>query len=249
MTEHSIPTRSTPISSNNSPSGSVDEDTGKDGLFLRWSRLVKTVQVKENNAGLLRGSIAAPSPQALQELSKTGPVTKTILDEVSGCAEPGQVLCMMGPSGSGKTSLLNCLSGRTSYELGVITVNGKPLTSNAMRKRLMAQIAYVKQADVFFTHLTVRDQLGYTAFLRLPQAWSKARKLEEVERIISLLRLNKVADSKISLLSGGEKKRVNIGTELLTDPSCLLLDEPTRYVWKRIGDNASRTMVPLFSLL
>ena len=92
----------------------------------------------------------------------------------------------------------------------------------------MAQIAYVKQADIFFTHLTVRDQLGYTAFLRLPQAWSPHRKLEEVDRIIQLLKLTKVADSKIDTLSGGEKKRVNIGTELLTDPSCILLDEPTR---------------------
>lgn len=228
---------STPESSTgNSPNGSIDEhvasgnnnNSTKDGIFLRWSRLVKTVQVKETNAGLLRGSIAAPNSEAMQEFQKTGPTTKVILDEVSGCAEPGQVLCMMGPSGSGKTSLLNCLSGRTSYESGVITVNGKPLASNAMRKRLMAQIAYVRQADVFFTHLTVRDQLGYTAFLRLPQAWTKARKLDEVERIITLLRLTKVADSKISMLSGGEKKRVNIGTELLTDPSCLLLDEPTR---------------------
>lgn len=203
------------------------DTTGKDGLYLRWSRLVKTVQVKESNAGLLRGSIAAPNPDAMREFTKTGPVTKVILNQVSGCAEPGQVLCMMGPSGSGKTSLLNCLSGRTSYESGTITVNGKALSSNSMKKRLMAQIAYVRQADIFFTHLTVRDQLGYTAFLRLPQAWTTARKLDEVERIIKLLRLTKVADSKIQLLSGGEKKRVNIGTELLTDPSCLLLDEPT----------------------
>jgi ABC-type multidrug transport system ATPase subunit len=107
-------------------------------------------------------------------------------------------------------------------------VNGTPITGNAAAmKRLMSKIAYVKQADIFFMHLSVRDQLGYTAFLRLPQAWSKNEKLEEVERIISLLRLNKVSESPIYMLSGGEKKRVNIGTELLTDPSCLLLDEPT----------------------
>jgi len=203
------------------------DTTGKDGLFLRWSRLIKTVQVKENNAGLLRGSIAAPNPEAMREFSKTGPTTKMILNKVSGCAEPGQVLCMMGPSGSGKTSLLNCLSGRASYESGIMTINGKPLSSNSMKKHLMAQIAYVRQADIFFTDLTVRDQLSYTAFLRLPQAWTTERKLDEVERIIKLLRLTKVAESKICMLSGGEKKRVNIGTELLTDPSCLLLDEPT----------------------
>lgn len=133
---------------------------------------------------------------------------------------------LRSPSGSGKTSLLNCLSGRTPFDSGIVSVNGRPLGGHDM-KRLMAKIAYVRQADIFFEHLSVRDQLGYTAFLRLPQAWSAQTKLNEVERIIKLLRLTKVADSKIQMLSGGEKKRVNIGTELLTDPSILLLDEPT----------------------
>lgn len=111
------------------------------------------------------------------------------------------------------------MSGRTSYDSGILSVNGLPITGNeGALKRLKSKIAYVKQADIMFTHLTVRDQLGYTAFLRLPQAWSRESKLAEVERIIKLLRLSKVADSPITLLSGGERKRTNIGTELLTDP-------------------------------
>jgi ABC-type multidrug transport system ATPase subunit len=127
---------------------------------------------------------------------------------------------------SRKTSLLNILSGRSVYESGVISINGDPVTAQSM-KRLMSKIAYVKQQDVFFEHLTVRDQLTYTALLRLPSDISKARKHDEVNKIIGMLRLNKVAESPIMLLSGGEKKRVNIGTELLTDPAVLLLDEPT----------------------
>lgn len=115
-------------------------------------------------------------------------------------------------------------------------MNDKPLTKNGM-KRFKAKVAYVTQADLFFTHLTVRDQLTYTAFLRLPQAWPKQRKLDDVEKTITDLRLTKVADSKIQMLSGGEKKRVNIGTELLTHPSCLLLDEPTRYVFCKTGSD------------
>lgn len=91
----------------------------------------------------------------------------------------------------------------------------------------MSKIAYVKQSDVFFDQLTVRDQLTYTALLRLPPSIPKEEKIQEVDRVISLLRLNKVADSSIRLCSGGEKKRVNICTELLTDPLVLLLDEPT----------------------
>lgn len=130
------------------------------------------------------------------------------------------------PSGSGKTTLLNCLSGRNPYNSGVVSVNGRPLGGPEM-KRLMAKIAYVKQADIFFEHLTVRDQLGYTAMLRLPQVLTKQKKMEEVDRIIRLLRLTKVSNSEIRMLSGGEKKRLNIGTELLTNPDVLLLDEPT----------------------
>mmetsp|Transcript_44826 Transcript_44826/g.108777 ORF Transcript_44826/g.108777 Transcript_44826/m.108777 type:complete len:714 (+) Transcript_44826:123-2264(+) len=215
---------------------SPSSSSSSSSIHLRWSRIKKEVVIKESNSGLLRSSIAAPTPESNAELSaatqQQQQKKKVILSEVSGDASPGQVLAMMGPSGSGKTSLLNCLSGRTPFDGGVLSVNGQPISGNAATggsdmKRLMAKIAYVKQADIFFEHLTVRDQLGYTAFLRLPQGWPKQKKLDEVERIIKLLRLSKVADSKIQMLSGGEKKRVNIGTELLTDPSVLLLDEPT----------------------
>jgi ABC-type multidrug transport system ATPase subunit len=187
---------------------------------LRWSRLVKTVQVQENRTGLGRGSIAGPQESDLDS-SKKGPVEKTILNQVSGHAAPGQVMALIGPSGSSKTTLLNTLSGRGSIDSGSITVNGKPL------KTYINKIAYVRQEDIFFEHLTVRDQLAYTAFLRMPSSWSRESKLEEVDHIIRSLRLRKVQGSQIKMLSGGEKKRVNIGTELLTNPSCLLLDEPT----------------------
>jgi ABC-type multidrug transport system ATPase subunit len=94
-------------------------------------------------------------------------------------------------------------------------------------KKLKKRVAYVKQSDLFFGHLTVRDQLTYTALLRLPSTISKSRKLTEVDRIINRLRLTKVAESPIFMISGGERKRVNIGTELLTDPAVIMLDEPT----------------------
>ena len=202
-----------------------DGDRSSSGLLLRWSRLRKTVLVQKTYDS--RISFGAPiiAPGAANGAQR-GNTKKVILSDVSGFARPGEVLAMMGPSGSGKTSLLNCLSGRSPYESGVLSINGKPLDQQNM-KRLMAKIAYVKQTDIFFEHLTVYDQLFYTASLRLPQTWSKEKKLAEVDRIIELLRLSKVADSEIRMLSGGEKKRVNIGTELLTDPEIVLLDEPT----------------------
>lgn len=135
-------------------------------------------------------------------------------------------MALMGPSGSGKTSLLNSLSGRTAYQSGILSINGIEPSPQA-KKRLLTKIAYVKQADIFFSHLSVRDQLTYTALLRLPEDWPTESKLAEVDKILKMLRLAGVAESPIRLLSGGERKRTNIGTELLTDPSVLLLDEPT----------------------
>ena len=74
----------------------------------------------------------------------------------------------------------------------------------------------MKQSDLFFGHLTVRDQLTYTALLRLPSNWPRSKKTGEVDRIIKQLRLTKCQDTPIFQISGGEKKRVNIGSELLT---------------------------------
>ncbi|OEU18279.1 P-loop containing nucleoside triphosphate hydrolase protein [Fragilariopsis cylindrus CCMP1102] len=235
-------TTTTTTTPNDTPN--TNTNTVNTGLYLRWSRIIKTVTIKADNSGLLRGSIAAPTKESNESFirrrtnsKKNGnnkkEEKKNILKEVSGYAAPGEIVAMMGPSGSGKTSLLNCLSGRNPYNSGIVSVNGRPLGSGEQNgsgsdmKRLMSRIAYVKQDDIFFEHLTVRDQLGYTALLRLPQLWTHTRKMNEVNRIIRLLRLTKVADSKIQMLSGGEKKRVNIGTELLTDPAVLLLDEPT----------------------
>ena len=209
-------------------------------ITLRWSRLQKTVQVVESKSGLIKGSIAGKPPTVdvdteSQSSGASGPVIKTVLNQVSGYAKPRQVLALIGPSGSGKTSLLNAISGRTSFDSGVISVNGIPIggdgsgsggtasansprlsqvrqaaagATSSLMKRFVSKVAYVKQEDIFFVHLTVRDQLAYTAFLRLPQHLPRAVKLEEVDRIIRLLRLDKVQNSQIKVLSGGEKKRV-----------------------------------------
>jgi len=118
------------------------------------------------------------------------------------------------------------LAGRSEYQSGVVSIDGEVVTPKLMKK-LKKRVAYVRQSDLFFGHLTVRDQLTYTALLRLPSTVPKSRKLTEVDRIINRLRLQKCADSPIYMISGGERKRVNIGTELLTDPAIIMLDEPT----------------------
>jgi len=198
-----------------------------DGCFLRWSRLTKIVSVQDGGGGLMgRQSISRSLHAESTAFNRAAEKSKKILNSVSGYAAPGQVLACMGPSGAGKTTLMNVLSGRSSYQDGVLSINGSPATPKTM-KRLMSKVAYVKQQDIFFNHLTVRDQLTYTALLRMPSDKTTEEKHQEVDKLIRLLRLSKVADSQIMMVSGGERKRVNIATELLTDPEVLLLDEPT----------------------
>jgi ABC-type multidrug transport system ATPase subunit len=208
------------------PDGALESIKGGPAYQLKWTNITKTVEVKDLSAGGLVGRSSLSLPAGSSESKVTGPATKTILHAVSGHAAPGQVLACMGASGAGKTSLMGVLSGRSSYQEGTLSINDKVLSKRDMKK-LQTQIAYVKQKDVFFDHLTVRDQLTYTALLRLPKDLSTEDKHAEIEKIIHHLRLEKVADSPIMMVSGGERKRVNIGTELLTNPLIILLDEPT----------------------
>lgn len=145
--------------------------------------------------------------------------------------QPGEMLAMLGPSGSGKTTLLTALGDRlgagSGKLTGKITYNGKPF-SNAMKRNT----GFVTQDDVLYPHLTVTETLVFTALLRLPNSLGKQEKIVQAEAVISQLGLSKCENSIIGGpflrgVSGGERKRVSIGQEMLINPSLLFLDEPT----------------------
>lgn len=152
---------------------------------------------------------------------------RKILQNVSGKVKPGEIMAIMGPSGAGKSTLLNVMSGRLKPDSGEVCINGKKLT-----KQLKRKICYVLQEDIFFSHLTLKETLTYSAMLRLPDTMSRKEKQEKVEEIVDTLDIRKCLDTVIGSaevrgLSGGEKKRANVGCELITDPSLIFLDEPT----------------------
>jgi len=159
-------------------------------------------------------------------------VVKPILKGVTGAAQPGEVLALLGPSGSGKTSLLNVLAGRTPVGgvlSGEILVNGKPRDERFMREKT----AYVMQEELLFPFLTVTETLKLHCKLRRGTLSE-----DEIERavgaLVAELGLSKVAHSVVGRsgglprgVSGGERKRVNIAVEMVSDPEALFLDEPT----------------------
>jgi ABC-type multidrug transport system ATPase subunit/ABC-type multidrug transport system permease subunit len=213
-----------PLTATKSNKPTLNIDKTKE-CYLRWTNIVKTVEIKDQSVGLISSSIGGTTSSSQQ---KEASQMKIILNQISGQAKPGQILALMGPSGSGKTSLLDVLASRSTYNAGTIYLNNSSMTDNpAKMKSIKRKIAYIKQKDIFFEHLSVKDQLMYTAFLRLGDDYSKEEKMDEVDKVIELLRLEKCADTPIMLVSGGERKRVNIGTELLTNPSIIMLDEPT----------------------
>ncbi|KAL9235952.1 hypothetical protein vseg_010670 [Gypsophila vaccaria] len=154
---------------------------------------------------------------------------KEILHGITGSVNPGEVLALMGPSGSGKTTLLNLLGGRLTQPApgGLVTYNDQPYS-----KFLKSRIGFVTQDDVLFPHLTVRETLTYAAYLRLPRTLTKQQKERRALDVICELGLDRCQDTMIGGsfvrgVSGGERKRVCIGNEIIINPSLLFLDEPT----------------------
>lgn len=147
---------------------------------------------------------------------------KRRLDDVSCAIEPGQLVALVGGSGAGKSTLMRSLLGTEKLTEGVVYLNGQDLRHNFNIYR--TQIGYVPQDDIIHSQLTVVQVLTYAALLRLP-ADIDVQKV--VEKTLSDVEMSHRRDALISELSGGQRKRISIGVELLADPKLFFLDEPT----------------------
>jgi ABC transport system ATP-binding/permease protein len=157
-------------------------------------------------------------------------VQKVLLDHVSFKALPGDMIALMGPSGAGKTTLLLALNGYLPPSSGQVRVNGEDLY--LIYDNLRGSIGYVPQDDIVHPELTVFEAVRYSARFRLPPDYTDEEIDRRVETTLAQLGLEQVRNLQIGkpekkVLSGGQRKRVNIAMELVTDPVILFLDEPT----------------------
>ncbi|OJD30008.1 abc transporter [Diplodia corticola] len=204
-----------------------DESAGKEKMTARSLQEVRAVKLRLESYSL-----------EIEKRNWMGRKTKQleVLKPVTAQFEPGVLNIIMGPSGSGKTTLLNSMGHRlknsfsTKYHsAGQLLVNDA-IPSDSVLESI---ISYVTQDDdALLACLTVRETLRFAAGLRLPSWMSKEEKNKRADDILLKMGLKDCADNLIGGelvkgISGGEKRRVTIAVQILTDPRVLLLDEPT----------------------
>uniref|UniRef100_A0A7N1A998 ABC transporter domain-containing protein n=1 Tax=Kalanchoe fedtschenkoi TaxID=63787 RepID=A0A7N1A998_KALFE len=153
-----------------------------------------------------------------------------LLNDISGHAVRGEVMAIMGPSGAGKSTFLDALAGRIAQGSleGSVRIDGKPVTTSYMKMIS----SYVMQDDQLFPMLTVFETFMFAAEVRLPPSISRSEKKKRVYELLEQLGLQSathtyIGDEGRRGVSGGERRRVSIGVDIIHKPSLLFLDEPT----------------------
>lgn len=163
-----------------------------------------------------------------ENLSSTTKKGKKILQDVTGTMPRGSCWGIMGGSGAGKSTFVNVLMGKQKNTGGTVKINGWEKDMSKYKKL----IGYVPQDDIVFAELTVRENILHSARVRLPSSWRDKAIQDHVDSLIACLQLthvqhSRVGDSRRPIISGGQRKRVNIGIELAAAPMAIFLDEPT----------------------
>jgi len=205
-------------------------DYSVNGVFVNGQRVTNSVQLSEGDA-IRIGPFTLIYRSGELEMQDSGHqirldadclVIPKRLEGIKLAIEPGQFVALVGGSGAGKSTLMRTLLGIEKTTSGVVYLNGDNLRENFNIYR--NQIGYVPQDDIIHADLKVEEVLNYAAKLRLPpdtdvnQVVSKT--LEDIE-------MTHRRNALVKELSGGQRKRVSIGVELLADPKLFFLDEPT----------------------
>ncbi|HEX3652097.1 MAG TPA: ATP-binding cassette domain-containing protein [Rhizomicrobium sp.] len=177
------------------------------------------VEVRSHTAGGMLGAYSV-SKQIREE-----PNPLFLLRDVTLELPPHELVCVIGASGSGKTTLMNIISGRKRPTSGAVKLGRFDV--HECFNMLKQDIAYVPQRDPLHESLTLRQALTYSAKLRLPGDMSKKARNRIVLEAAESVGLEHRLDARIATLSGGERKRASLATEILSHPDLLFLDEVT----------------------
>lgn len=204
-------------------------DNGQPAITLAWQEVNVYASVVDQPSTKSTNSFA----NKLKFFGGEKRTFKRILDNVSGYVSSGTCMAIMGSSGAGKSTLMSTLAYRRptgTIVHGDIAVNGTPM--GAFMHKLSG---FVYQDDIFVGTLTVREHLNFMIQLKLRQRFSREEINARIEQVLARAVLNKNclnrkigedSDTK-KVLSGGEKKRLSIATELISEPLILFCDEPT----------------------
>ena len=222
---------------------------GEDDLYLNSQNILPNVTYTFDRGSSIRSSNidTVYYSDIAGKFSKTGPGSKISIrannvvfrfknsdngiQDFNFYEEFGQLVGIMGGSGVGKSTLLNVLNGNLKPMMGEVLINGYNLYDEDDKKELKGVIGYVPQDDLLIEELTVYQNLYYNARLCLNN-FTEQKIGEVVNNILDDLDLREIRDLKVGnplnkVISGGQRKRVNIALELIREPSILFIDEPT----------------------
>lgn len=215
------------------------QDRSSNGTFVNGDRLEKSYLLNKGDTIQIGPYVLLFTGEALELTNANNQIrldahkltfrvkdkkgeTFTILKDVFLVLEPGQLVAFVGGSGAGKSTLMKALLGIAPISSGNVYLNGDNLRKNWPIYR--SQVGYVPQDDIIHRDLTVEEVLRCACQLRLPPDTNID---EVITNTLEQIKLSHVRNTIVSRLSGGQRKRVSIGVELLADPKLFFLDEPT----------------------
>lgn len=215
----------------------VEDLNSSNGVFVNGKRISGKQELKDRDTVII-GLFAFGLSGTLLDLQKENAISAVNIKKVFENGYTGlqttnldfpyrQFIALMGPSGCGKSTLLKALNGDSPPTFGTIKIFGLDMHDHfEMIKHI---IGYVPQENIVHEELTVQQSLYFSAKIRLPEDSTEAEIERRISEVLKSLKIDTevIRNTKISSLSGGQKKRVSIAVELLTKPKILFLDEPT----------------------
>ena len=198
------------------------------GFAKKFRPLWQAAEIRDDAEAFFSGTRAAVLDQGLTVNLEERTATeffkkKYLLRDIHMYIKPGHMVLLLGGSGAGKTTFVNAVNGYEPARAEIV-INGQNMYKNY--KHMQYDIGFVPQLDLMRGCDTVYRTLMDAAALRLPSSFSKAERLSRVEEVMEIFGLTPVEGSLVSKLSGGQRKRLSIAMEFISNPTLFILDEP-----------------------